>query len=312
MTSPLVVVLVVALGRSDEATTAARTVQDALGPDAVVLLREESSLDDGSVSKLGKNLHADALVRITWTRQDSRTEAHLHLYATGARSWTDRDVAFGPEDPAEERGRALGFGIASMVRVGIPPRPTAEVGPERSPAPQPPPGITTGASPRLFVDVRFQGAAPLGSEGGSLGGVGALAYRVSRPLIVRLAGGLRAGDVDRANATTTYLRLGPGAAWTMFESTGARPLALGARVDLLALRMAASRSDGPSTGARWMFGTDLVVEAGWAVLPRGVLMAGIGAEVALESTRILVDARETARIAPVRLTGELGVRIGLD
>lgn len=310
MTSPLVVVLVVALGPSDEARTAAHTVQDALGSEAVVLLREEPNLDDSTVSRLGQKLRADALVRITWTRQGGRTDAHLHLYATGSRSWTDRDVTFAPDDPPEERGRALGYGIATMVRVDIPPTPTAAVADERTAAPRA--AAAVGAHPRLFVETRFQAAAALGSEGGSLGGEGALAYRVARSLAVRLAGGLRGGRVQRANATTTYLRVGPGAAWTLFESQGARPFALGARLDVLALRVSASRSDGPSSGDRWMFGTDMVVEAGWAVLPRGVLVAGMGAEIAFESTRILVDARESARIAPARFIVELGVRIGLD
>ena len=318
MSSPLVVVLVVALGSSDEATAVARTVQDALGSDAVVVLREESNLDDSHVSRLGQDLRADALVRITWTQDDARTEAHLHLYATGARSWTDRDVTFAPDDPREERGRALGYGIASMVRVTIPPvgerappSPTVGVEPERPPPP-PPPRVEVSPSSRLTVDARFQNATALGETGGSLGAEGALGYRFLRRVAILVRAGLRGGEIDSAGATATYLRLGASVSWTMFETRGSRPLALGGRLDAIALRQGASRLDPESNGGRWMAATATVVEAGWAVLPRGAVVGGIGVEAAFESTRILVDDREAARIAPVRILGELGIRVGLD
>jgi hypothetical protein len=310
MATPLIVVIVVALGSGNEASPVARTVQDALGSDAVVVLREEQNLDDANVSRLGRDLHADALVRILWTRDEARPEAHLHLYATGAAAWTDRDVRFAPDDPTEERGRALGYGIASMVRVGVPP-PEA-VPPAKRERDGTATLVRSEALPRISLEARFQGAGPIGDAGGSLGGEGALRYRFAGQVALRAGAALRAGDIDTASANAAYLRLGAGVAWTMLESRGSRPISFGGRVDVLALRQSASRRDDTSSGVRWMLAADTLFEVGWAVLPRGALVGAVGAEAAFESTRVLVDEREAATIAPIRILGELGVRIAID
>lgn len=328
MSSPLVVVLVVALGdASDETTrTLSRTVQETLGSEAVVLLREEADLDERRVARLGDDLHASTLVVVTWTQEGKQRQAHVRLYAPRARTWTDRDVAFAPDDAPDARGRALGYGIATMVRGGAAPPPESS-GPPAAPAAAAPPSapapaVDEAARPpreprgsalvRLHVDARMQGAVALGDAGSSLGGEGALAYRVSRPIVIRLAAGLRGGEISAAGASASYLRLGGGLGLALLESAGPRPLALGVRVDALAIRQSASRSDSGSEGARWAAGADVVVEGAWWVLPRAAIVAGAGLEVVLEPTRILVDQREAATIAPVRTLFELGVRVGID
>jgi len=331
MSSPLVVVLVVALGdASDETTrTLSRTVQETLGSEAVVVLREEADLDEQRVAKLGDDLHASTLVVVTWAQEGKQRQAHVRLYAPRARTWTDRDVSFSPDDAPDARGRALGFGIATMVRGGVGPqepvekpasatsdaaRPTRAsdetLRPDESARPPPP---TRGSElVRFHVEARMQGAAALGDAGSSLGGEGALAYRGARPFFVRLGAGLRGGEISAAGASASYLRLGGGAGLMLYESGGARPLAVGARADVLAIRQAASRSDSGSEGARWIAGGDLLMEGSWAMLSRAAIVAGAGVEVALEPTRIFVDRREAATLAPVRALFELGVRVGID
>lgn len=139
-----------------------------------------------------------------------------------------------------------------------------------------------------------------------------MGYRLLRPLAIRMGFAFRAGTIEPAHATATYLRVGPGVSLTLFETGDRRPLAIGTRLDVVALRVAAAREDGPSRGARWMGAMDALVDVAWAVFPRVGLVAAAGAEVASESTRINVDAREATRIAPVRALGEVGVRFRFD
>jgi hypothetical protein len=93
MTSPLVVVLVVALGDGgdDGARLLGRTVQDSLASDAVVLMREEPSLDDARITGLGDELRADTLVVVTWGADTRRRQAPPPLRATDSTMDRSRD-----------------------------------------------------------------------------------------------------------------------------------------------------------------------------------------------------------------------------
>ena len=321
MSSPLVIVLVVALtnGGEDAASPLARTVQESLGAEAIVLTREEPSPDDSRMARLGDELHADVVVVVTWGQDALHRQARLHFYASRSRTWTDRDVAFSAEDPPDERGRALGYGIASMVRVRFPTSAGVEVAPpeQRDEPSTTPPTVThpladARAASRFHAEARVQGAVALGDAGGSLGGEGALGVRLSTPFALRLFGGLRAGDLPAARASSTYARVGGGVVWTMLELDGRLPVGFSTRLDLLALRQTASRVDGESSGGRWVTAGAFVLEAAWSLHPRAAVVTGAGVETAFESTHVFVDGREAATIAPVRLLGEVGVRVGID
>lgn len=308
MPSPLVVVIVVvtAQGTTGDATTLGRAAQDALGRDAVVVTREEESLDDAGATRLGDELHADTLVVVTFGDAGAR----LRLYTPRTHAWSDRSVPFEPGDPPKERGRAVGFDIASMVRIDAQ-RPT-DVPADAPPAPPPPPPPPDARpSPRFDLGANVQGAAALGDAGSSVGGEAAVGWRFTRSLAARARGGMRAGGLAIGGASATYARLGVGVAWVPLEVRSAA-IAVGARADVLALRQSATRSDGPSSAALWTPAADVVIEATWSPIRRLEVVLGVGGELTFGDARIVVDGRETGAIAPGRILLEGGARMTFE
>lgn len=318
MSLPSIIVIVVAVGDANDGTpkTLARSVQDSLGPEAIVVLREEPSIEDARIARVRDDLHADAVVVVRWTHEEGSPRAHLHVSSARSAEWRDRDVVFAATDPPEERARALGFGIASIVRVrsDADEKPPAAVE-SADTAPRPPLAVAAppeGRRPRVAIDARFQGALAIGESGGGLGGEGAIGYRLAAPLAVRVFGGLRAGSVERAAASATYVRLGCGAAWTMIGGSDRGPLGIDARLDIGAVRVGLGRDDGSSNGARWTAMTVAALDFVWTASHRVQPVAAAGAEIAFERTEIFVDDQPATTVAPVRILAELGVRVGLD
>src|SRR5256885_10027310 len=95
-----------------------RALGEALGPTAQVSLQGVPSppSDDVLVQRV-KTDQATAAVRLVW---DNPSRVELHVYvAKGGESY-DQRLAFQASDPAEERGRALGFVIASYLLPPVP------------------------------------------------------------------------------------------------------------------------------------------------------------------------------------------------
>lgn len=317
MPSPLVVVVVVALSGADgqSTQTLGRAAQESLGPEAVVVTREEARVDDTRVVELGEELRADTLVVVTWEDDPAAPRAELRLYSRRTRAWTQRAVTFSRDDPHDERGKALGFDIASMVRTSAPSEPAPT--PPAPPAPQVPPGPERPREPaappfsRFAVAAAAQGVAALGDAGTSVGGEGALAFRPTRTVAIGARVGLRVGDVPGAAASASYTRVGVGVAWAPIELRAA-PVSIGGRVDVLAMRQSLSRSDGPSRDAQWLMGADVVGETTWSLSRRAAIFVAAGAELTFGASDVLVDGRGAATIAPVRALAELGGRVDLD
>lgn len=310
MASPLIVVVVVALAdSSDEASRAmTRTVQDALAETALVVVREEAHPDDNALlTKLGDTMHASAVVAVHWSDDG---HAQVRVYRMALHAWTARDVAFGADDPPAERGRSLGYGIASMVRAGVEEDHPAEPKPRPAaaePSAPPPPPL-----PRWDVELAGQGAVASSttSVGASLGA----GFRVVDPLlgrdrlVVRASFAGRGGSIDSADASSLYLRATVGAAWAF----AFQRFTVGPRIEAGTIRQGASRSDTDATGARWSGVFDVRAEATAAIIPRLSVVLGVGAEVALERVPIRVDRAQVTTLAPVRGLGMAGLRLFLD
>src|SRR5438105_1789744 len=98
------------------ATSMARAVREALGEGAQVIVREAPRLpsDDDAIA-LARELQAGAVIELVW-RDPEHRRATLHFHADGGASrWTDREVGFDATDADAERGRMIGFALASML-----------------------------------------------------------------------------------------------------------------------------------------------------------------------------------------------------
>ncbi len=319
MATSQIVVLLVALGGAREPSTRAMATaaQEALDPNALVLVREvpDATLaSDARAMSIAEAVHADAVAVLTWPEADHH-RAHVHVYAAKPSRWVDRDIEFRGVDAAEDRGKALGYAVATMVPLRREePEPPHAPPPVVLPAPQPiaaPPPPVVVHERRFAVDLVGVASAGIGGSAGGFGGEASLRWSFARTLAVRLGGGLRIGEVPPANAASYVERFDGGFAWHPFITGGARPLAIGVRADFVGLLQTVTRptvDDTTSRGSRWLAGGDALAEAEWAFVPEAGIVAGAGAEVAASATSVLVDDRSTATIPRVRILGELGLR----
>ncbi len=137
------IVLVAAAEATDPTTHAmARATRDALGPTARVIVRETPG-DPGDADAIAAERaeNADAVVELSWvaSREGRHRQASVRVHLRGGR-WIDRWITFRPTDADAERGRTLGFAIASIL-------PDASSGAAHAaPGPSPPP-VASGTPP---------------------------------------------------------------------------------------------------------------------------------------------------------------------
>ena len=122
---PITLILLVVPGEAPDAavqamTASARTV---LGTSAEVRLMEGGAESDGATQAALLRAHGSAAAQIRW----NAGRVHIHLYTAKDRRWTERDIGFSDGDAPSERGRTVGFAVASMMPDFVP-----------TPAPLPP------------------------------------------------------------------------------------------------------------------------------------------------------------------------------
>jgi hypothetical protein len=141
MADPVTLFILVAAGeRSDLTRAMVGATHDALGASALVVVREVSGdLSDVEALATERGESADAVVELSWT--DSRhQQASLRIHIAEERRWVERTIGFLRSDADSERGRTLGFAIASI----LPQTPSlAGAASAHAAAPSPP----TGGSP---------------------------------------------------------------------------------------------------------------------------------------------------------------------
>ena len=167
MSTALTILLVmIASGPVDDGSTVddpftpaiARATREALGSETRVVMRMVATLpSDAEVVALGRGVHADAVVEVTWSLPD-HLRTTIRVERSGSGRWVDRAIAFREIDAPSERSRTVGFAIASMlperrvlaaappppkraVVTKAPPEATSEPEPllHAAPPPEPPP-----------------------------------------------------------------------------------------------------------------------------------------------------------------------------
>ena len=318
--SALLVVILVAIGEANHPATlgAAAATRELLGPDLAVEVREmEVVPNDERALSLGTALHAAAVAELAWDVATHR-QVRIRFHLDRRPGFNDRLILFSEADDIAERGRTVGYAIASMMTAPAmdPTRPTPPSRPESGSAPpvaHPESGVKTSTS--RAMDVAAAGAigvnGPASGWGASLSG----RWTFIAPLAVRVGASARAGQVTPAQSTSLFMHAAAGVAWTMLPATRTTPLELGARLDALLMREQLTHFDAedatdtePVTAMRWLPGADAAFEATWLFSPNAGFLGSFGAELALGRTDVTIHREWVASIPPVRLVLQLGVR----
>jgi hypothetical protein len=321
------VVVVVAAGDPDDGSSRAieQALRTALGADASVELRSAAEPEAAAAIAASATTDTTTLVGVVaWSDRQRRVTIHFSNREGRA---TDREIRFDPYDAPAERGRTVGFALASMVPASAfderaAPKTTAPAAAPLALAPTgsapADPAAPNEAPPTLprpngmALDAAAVATTALEGFGGGLGG--AFAFRL--PLVgatgARVALGARTGEVGPAQATSRTLSGAVGLTWQPWLDARRR-WAAGARIDALVLHQELTHlSDDDPSGvslARFVPGADAALEGAFRFADRALVVVAVGSEVALGKTSVVVRGREVASLSPVRLFGEMGLRV---
>jgi hypothetical protein len=313
MSTAVVLAILVAAGEGQAVSTTAMVAAAAevVGSPAAVRVLEVPVVSDAEVVRTEQALALRAVVQLTW-RDATRLSARLRLHATRTDRWVDRDISFLPDDKPTERGRTLGFAIASMLPEGDPTLELTSASVEAAPLPV---AADESPGPRAVQLTALAGAG----LGGPASGLGA-SLRVetfvseSASLGASLSGRLgRISALDADELTTSF---GLGGAWWPVPPSSARRLGLGLRAEALLLYHAVSHDRAGGT-TEWkghaLPGAAIQVESTWR-LRRGLeLVVAAGTEVAFGTIDVIIatapQSAGTATIPALRALAEGGIRL---
>jgi hypothetical protein len=137
MADPVTLVILLAAGdaSSPAAAAMAQGAHDAFAG-AVTEIRETPSAptDADALAAEGQS-HPDAVAELLW-RDADRRHATLRVHLRQSHRWIERSFTFAASDPATERGRTLGFAVASILpELTVPATTAPSAGGAPSPAP---------------------------------------------------------------------------------------------------------------------------------------------------------------------------------
>ena len=339
MTFALTLLVLLSPGDEPMATAIAAAARATLGADTALELRFLAvAPNDAAALALAHDSGSAAIALITWT-DSGHQRARLRVYSQTTRAWTARDLDFAARDPAEEKGRAIGFNLASMLPEGVPfakrslapAAPPAPSAPTTPPAPRvatldtaPAPVAKTApvppnaATPRpwppwtLSIDAAAQGVVAVSGEGTSVGGALGGQYRLDEHLSLSLGAALRIGHIEALEARLVTVDFGPGVAWRSGDLDAGRrwglQLQLGAFARLQSLRRTSAGSQPRESHGRFVPGAGIGVELTYALTRDIALLANIRVNAVLGQTDVFLRDREVAAFAPIELGLGLGAR----
>ena len=306
MKSAVIVLLVVARGDMQEPPMNAltRAAERALGEDSRIVLHEQAAPSpDDEVIGLAEQMRATVVVELQWSAD--RTRAHLHVHFAERAGWLERDLVFSPDEPLAERGRTLGFEIATMVPDTVPhgsaPRDASPSGDR--PAPTPPPS-RRGREPSLAVDVHAVEA--IGGDATGFGGGAAVRWIGATGAFLRVGASARFGRIAAVDGTS--LMAGPELGTGWISGSVRDTLHFGARLDGLAQWTQVSLTSPSERRARWVPGVDLLAELSYDASP-STFYGALGSEYAFGDTKVELGDTEVTAIPRLRFVIELGARL---
>jgi hypothetical protein len=303
--APHVLLIFVAASDAGTPTSEAlmRALTDALGPTSRVTLHSyPSPPSDDAVVDRARDAQATAAVRLVWD-DPARTRAWIHIYVAKGEESHDQHLRFQSSDPAAERGRALGFVIASYL-LPAPARPAAPVALVARP---PPP------EPRWALEGFGVGTVPLDGrqERNMLGAAFGVRFWAGERWGLRTSLGVRAGSMPAAEATA----LGVSASLGLFRvlaETRTRRLGLVGRLEgQLAYETLTHLSEDTPEGERHdhvLAGAAAALELEWRMAPAAALHLAAGAEERFGRIDVLVHRMPVGVLGRSRVVAEAGFR----
>jgi hypothetical protein len=318
MNSLLVVVVAVGEARHPATLGAANAARQLLGTDLAIEMREfETVPNDERAQATGTALRAAAVVELVWDIPEHR-QARIRFHLDRRPGWSERLIQFDEGDDLRERGRTVGYAIASMMTASEPepvppPRPPAVPDTHLPPfRPPPPTEPSTKARTRGAFDVAAAGAVGVGGPAGGWGGSLSGRWYFAAPLAARVGVSARVGQVTPAQATSFLAHLAAGLAWVPLTASRGTPFEVGARVDALLMREQLTHFDAddvePVTQMRWLPGADAAIEGMWLFSPSAGFLGSFTTELAFGRTDVTTQLVERASIPPLRLVFQAGVR----
>ena len=338
MPGEILVFVLTLSGQSEDASVGAmaQATREALGDTSRVVVEPRAVMPaDGEAAALSESARATALAEIVWnTPQHDRV--HVRLHVTGSPAWIDRDIVFTARDDVAERGRtiglALGATIQPVVAMSAPeslppppvtPAPLAPSSPSVAPPPPPPrPPLThreaerrplrplppVTAAPRFVLGAAAEWAGAIAGDGGGWGGSVLAGWSPAPSVNLHVTSLVRLGEVQSVGARALTVAFGGGATWYPWLRSS---YAIGARLDVLGLydNLARPEPSGVAHRTRWAPALRPTLEWEWRFTAQAALAVGIGIEAVLGESALLVGNEQAATLAPLRGTGELGLRI---
>jgi hypothetical protein len=300
-------VLLIFMAASDEGTSTSaallRALAEALGPGAEISVQGSPAppTDEALVERV-HDRKATAAVRLVWD-DAARTRVAMHVYLARSDEIHDQSLTFQRSDPAEERGRALGFVIASYLLPPPAARPAPVVAAVRAPAPEP---------ARWALEGFGTAALSIQGEGGGLGGGFGVRFWAGERWGVRAGLHLRTGSVVQAQASSLWAGAALGLFRVLAGGDGPRGVSLVGRAEGLlvydALTHLSADDPQPVRLGRFLPAAAAVLELEWRLAPAAALHVGAGVEEALGKTDVFVHDIRVALIGRSRIVAEAGFR----
>jgi hypothetical protein len=192
-----------------------------------------------------------------------------------------------------------------------PPQPPAVAGPVAVAERDGSPAVT-----RFGLGISAEGAAGIGGPAAAVGASLHGVVPVATSWLLGVGLGLRAGSIPALPGSRVVVgTLGAGVEWWPAALQAGRIASLGLRADALAMRhqVSASVIAGRSeTEGRFQAGVDVMAQLGLRIGARLQVLAAAGAEETFGTTEIRTGNPPVtvATIPALRLTAELGVRVG--
>jgi hypothetical protein len=298
----LIVIWVSAAELSSPGTDAlVHTAREALGPSMEVRVVAAAEGE-----RPGPSTPNSGVVELSW---DTASGAHLHCYVPSSHRWIDRSVTFGSDDPPFERGRTLGFLVASIFveeprreREKTRPPPARPLAPPVVSPKAPRPATRAGAAAAMTV------VGP--GDGTSFGGRIVLDYRVLSGVRVGLAGEARFGTLTSAQATSRVLGVGGQVTWEAWRPEPHSYLGPSLAAYATELRITHLSPEGPVAVSKshWFPAVQPVLGGGLAIGAASAAFAEMGAEIVAGRTTVMVEGERRARTNTVTPTARIGLR----
>lgn len=310
----LVVIWTLASELSSPATNAMTgAASEALGADTELRVEVAPDPEGIRLSDVGS---ANVVIRLTWDEAEHR-RARITCFSRRGQRWIDREVVFEASDPERERGRTLGFLLASMVLHAandeVAPRTLEATDTEaaRSPAEIPPSDFPPPRSEDEATASSLAATAELASAG-AVSGYG-FWFGVERAVADRelwIGGGAHArfGSIVEAQASSRLLGLGVHMTWLPLHS-GALVLGtrLGGSLSQLSAKRWAGSGSGEESQDRVLPSAEVLGLLGFRLAPRSVFSAQLGGEFLSGVTAISVRGQERATWPWAALLTRVGV-----